>query len=334
MRKKTKKKIKKFFITIVLIGLLFLFTFFFNKELFQQLKDKIALEYNNVKQEIKDKLQIKDKEKEVIKIDSIDLDSDFMVFFLDVGQADSILIKSKDEFMLIDAGNNKDGKKIVNYFNTLGITNFKYVFGTHAHEDHIGGMDDIIKNFKIENFYMPDVTTTTASFLDVLNALEKKKVGFKTPVIDSIMPLGDATVETIYVGDKTKEDLNDTSIVLKVTYKDTSFLFTGDATSNVEREIANKNIRSTLLKVGHHGSKYSSNALFLTKVAPSYAVISCGKNNDYGHPHDVVVNKLEKIHAQIFRTDILGTIVVTSDGKELTFKNIYTNTDGDNYEKT
>ena len=229
--------------------------------------------------------------------------------------------------MLIDAGNNNDGEKLVKYFNHLDMEEFKYVVGTHDHEDHIGGMDNIIKNFKIDNFYMPDDSTTTETFVEVLNALEKKNIRFQTPNIGTRLKLGESDIEVLSVKSK-QEDMNDDSIVLKLTYKNISFLFTGDATQNVEKEILNKNIESTVLKVGHHGSKYSNSAGFLKKVNPKYAVISCGLNNEYFHPNQVVLDKLEKLNTKIYRTDQEGTIVAISDGNNIEFKTIKTYTDG------
>ena len=324
MKRRTKRKIiALLFIAIFLVG-----SYFVDKDFFNELKDTIFNEVTNVKNSIEKEIIKENNNENIEKIESIELNEELMVFFLDVGQADSILIKSQDEYMLIDAGNNEDGPKLVNYFNTLGIKEFKYLVGTHAHEDHIGGMDNIINNYKIKNFYMPDVETTTQTFVEVLDALEKKKIVFKTPKIGTKLKLGDSIIDVLYVG-TSKEDLNDTSIVLKLTYKDVSFLFTGDATNNVEREILNKDLESTVLKVGHHGSKYSSSASFLNKVRPKYAIISCGNNNDYGHPHDVVIKKLKRLNSTILQTNQLGTIVVISDGTNLEFKNIKTNTNGE-----
>ena len=213
------------------------------------------------------------------------------------------------------------------FFNDLGIEEFKYVFGTHAHEDHIGGLDDVIKNFKVKNFYMPEEVTTTQTFVEILDALEAKKIKFQTPKAGTRLKLGDSTVEVIYVGDN-KEELNDTSIIIKLTYKDTSFLFTGDATSNEEKLFLDKDIQSDVLKVGHHGSRYSSSQSFLNKVNPNYAIITCAKGNDYDFPHNSTLKRLDKVNAKVYRTDNLGTIIVKSDGKNLTFENVKTKLDG------
>ena len=249
------------------------------------------------------------------------------IWFLDVGQADSILIQNGDTNMLIDAGNNEDGKKLVSYFQSLGIESFQYVIGTHAHEDHIGGMDDIIDNFNIDTFYMPDAITTTATFESVLDSLEAKNIAFQTPTVDSTFELGDATIDVLYVGtDDT--DLNNTSIVLKLTYGNTSILFMGDAEKEVETIIEKKDISADVLKVGHHGSNTSSSKTFLEKVNPSYAIISVGTGNNYGHPSNTTIQNLENQNIQIYRTDENGTIIMTSDGTNITFQTIQTNTNG------
>ena len=250
------------------------------------------------------------------------------IYYLDVGQADAILIRHLDNNILIDAGNNADGKLLVDYFKSLGISHFDYVIGTHAHEDHIGGMDDVIDNFKIDHFYMPDAITTTKTFEDVVDSLSNNKVKFETPKIDDDFNLADLKFKILYVGND-KSDLNNTSIVLKLYYGNTSYLFTGDATSEVEKKIINKDIKSDVLKVGHHGSQYSSSANFISEVHPKYSIISVGKNNDYNHPRDVVLKKLEKVGSSIYRTDNDGTILVKSDGKGIEIEKIVTNTNGD-----
>ena len=249
------------------------------------------------------------------------------IWFLDVGQADSILIQNGDANMLIDAGNNEDGKKLVSYFQSLGIESFQYVIGTHAHEDHIGGMDDIIDNFNIDTFYMPDAITTTATFESVLDSLEAKNIAFQTPSIDSIFKLGNATIDVLYVGTD-DSDLNNTSIVLKLTYGNTSVLFMGDAEKEVETIIEKKDISADVLKVGHHGSNTSSSKTFLEKVNPSYAIISVGTGNSYGHPSNTTIQNLENLNTKIYRTDESGTIIMTSDGTNITFQTIQTNTNG------
>lgn len=263
------------------------------------------------------------------KSDKIDakVNENFSVSFIDVGQADSVLIRNGNYNMLIDAGNNEDGEKLVNYFKSLGIEEFTYVFATHPHEDHIGGMDDIINNFKIDNYYMSNKLSTTKTFMDVLDALDGCNLKYTVPNKGDTLKLGDANIKVIYPGDD-KSNINDSSIVLKVTYGKNSFLLTGDATSNVERKIYNEDIKSDVLKVAHHGSSYSSTDVFLDKVKPYYAVISVGKNNIYNHPSNKTLEKLNKRNIKVYRTDLDGTIVFISDGDNLSVKALKTDTNG------
>ena len=240
-------------------------------------------------------------------------------------QIDSKGVENDKKYMLIDAGNNEDGDLLVNYFKDKNITDFEYVVATHPHEDHIGGMDNIIKNFNIKNYYMPDCYTTTKTFEELLDALEEKNLSFETPDIDSEFLLGDALFKVLYTGTD-KRDLNNTSIVLRMTYKDVSFMFTGDATNVTEKKILAKDLQSDVLKVGHHGSQYSTSDEFLDKVNPKYAIISVGTGNVYDHPKDITLNKLKGI--EVHRTDKEGTIRVISDGKNIDIETFKTNTNG------
>ena len=303
MNKSVKKQLTKaLLVLIILVAGYFYTTYFDNKNITKDVT-------TNVKQTINES------------------SSNLKIYFVDVGQADCILINDNNEYGLIDAGNNEDGEKIVKYFKDLGITKFKYVFGTHAHEDHIGGMDNIIENFQIEHFYMPDTITTTRTFEEVLDALEEKNIAFETPEEDENLTFSDTVFKVLHVG-KDKRNLNDTSIVLKLTYKNTSYLFMGDATSSVEKDILDKDIKSDVLKVGHHGSQYSSTISFLKKVSPKYAIIEVGKNNSYNHPKEVTLKKLEDLGTKIYRTDEDGTIILTSDGENMSFETVKTDTNG------
>ena len=279
--------------------------------------------YQNTDKTVNDNTIKQRKTESTLKESSNNLD----VYFLDVGQADSILLSNNGHYMLIDAGNNEDGPKLVNYFKSLGITKFDYVIATHAHEDHIGGMDDIIKNFDIGTFYMPDLITTTKTFEDVLDALSEKQIAFETPTIDQEFSFSDTKITTLYVNNEAK-NLNDSSIVLRLKHGTNTFLFTGDASTKVEEQLLNKNIASDVLKVGHHGSRYSTSKEFLNKVNPQYAIISVGINNTYKHPHDETLKKLNDKKIIIYRTDQEGTIVAESNGNIIQFKTIKTDTNG------
>lgn len=243
------------------------------------------------------------------------------VHFIDVGQADSILIQNGDKSMLIDAGNNPDGDDVVNYIKGLGIKKLDVVVGTHAHEDHIGGMDTVIKSFDIGQIIMPKAGNTTKTFEDVLTAIANKGLKITSPVPGTEIKLNSATVKIVAPNGSDYKDLNDSSVAIKLTFGENSFMFMGDAEAVSEKQILGKgfDIKADLLKVGHHGSSSSTTQEFLNAVNPKYAVISVAKGNDYEHPHKPTMDKLKAKGIKVYRTDELGTIVATSDGKNITF---------------
>lgn len=241
------------------------------------------------------------------------------VIFLDVGQADCIFVRLPDgKTALIDAGNNDDEIKIISFLKHHNIQKIDYLFGTHPHEDHIGSLDSIIYNFEIGKIFMPKVTTTTKTFKDVLEAISKKNLKITVAKAGmEIAPAKDVKMEILAPNSQSYEDLNNYSIVLKITYKNTSFLLTGDAESLSEREMLSKkfNLKADVLKVAHHGSSSSTSLEFLKAVSPKYAVISYGKGNDYGHPHKETISKLIKMKIKILTTAEYGDIIFKSDGE-------------------
>lgn len=252
------------------------------------------------------------------KEEDFTVSSNLKIYYLDVGQADSTLLINDGKTMLIDTGNYDDSKFVIDYLNNLGIKKIDYLIGTHPHEDHIGSMASIIKNFDIDKIYMPDVVTTTSFFENVLIEVKNKGYFIETPKEGDSFNLGEAVVDVLYL-DNDEDNFNDDSIILRVKFGSNKFLFMGDASSKVEEKILNKNLSADILKVGHHGSSTSTSNEFLKYVNPKYAIISVEKNNSYGHPSELVLKKLNDKNISILRTDECGTIVVESDGNNIKF---------------
>ena len=275
-----------------------------------QEKDNIAENVSNtVENKTAKNIEIDTEISEKINIDNTKLN----IVFFDVGQADSTLIMCNGKTMLIDAGNSRDGKKLVKGIQSLGINKIDYVIGTHAHEDHIGGMNYIIKSFEIGEYYMPHTKKLDFSYFKYLtDALSNKNLNISEPVIGKKFDMGTATSEIMSVDNNEPEEVNDTSIVMELSYGELKYLFMADAETMVENRRKWDDI--DLLKVGHHGSNSSSSEEFLNQVLPEISVISVGKDNEYGYPKKKVLNRLNKIGSNVYRTDIDGTIQIVSDG--------------------
>lgn len=246
--------------------------------------------------------------------------------FIDVGQGDSsLIITPKGKTILIDAGDEAHAKKVVSYIREQGIEKLDLVIATHPDADHIGGMDKVIKNFDIDIFAMPDVSAKTNQYKQIQRELKAKKMkATRLYQGDEVQIDDDIDFEILSpVRGKKYDDTNEYSIVAKIVYKDTSFILMGDATMENEVDIINNvpDIDIDVLKLGHHGSSTSSSDYFITKTSPKIAIISCGKNNKYGHPHQEVMRVLKKHGVTPYRTDEMGDIVITSDGKEIKYIN-------------
>lgn len=324
-RRKSRKISKKtgiYGIIICLVALAILAIRFINPDLYNEVSKTLFGEVNNtlntgVSNESGSEINVTNPEslKDVTIKTSKKITSEFVsndqtslkVYFFDVGQADSMLIQNNGENMLIDAGNNEDGETLVNNLKTLGVEKIDYLVGTHPHEDHIGGMDDIINNFSIGKIFMPSVSTNTKTFEDVIDAAKNKGLQIETPKTGDEFTVGSANCNVVYVGDN-KENLNLSSIIIKMKYNNLSYLFTGDTEADVENKIDFGKIN--ILKVAHHGSDTSSSEKFVNETAPEVAIISVGKDNSYGHPSNEIIKRYEKVGSKIYRTDEVGNIFI------------------------
>lgn len=249
--------------------------------------------------------------------------AELSVHFLDVGQAESILIKGPEANVLIDAGEKNNGDQVVRYLKQNDVTRLDYVIATHPHADHIGGMDTVLDVMRVETIIMPnlpdELVPTTQTYTDLLLAIEKNgaKPVYATP--GNTCDLGGGSELTIFGPGAEYADLNNMSVMCRLEYGDTSFFFTGDAEAAAEGGALDysRGVTSDVLSVGHHGSNTSSSEEFLDAVSPRIAVISCGTDNSYGHPHREVIEALTARNARILRTDLNGTVVIESNGKRL-----------------
>lgn len=241
------------------------------------------------------------------------------IHYINVGQGDCELVQINNINLLIDAGPKDSENKVTSYLKCHGVTNLDYVIATHPHEDHIGGLNMVFQNFKVKTFIAPkiELSATTELYKQLLQTIRSKNMCITVAKSGNFINLGkNIKCEILAPNSCHYDDLNNYSVVLKIVYNNTKFLFTGDAQTESEREMLDLgyDLSCNVLKVGHHGSKTATSNNFLKNVSPAIAIISCGKSNPFGHPHKVTLDKLNNIGCKIFRTDLNGDIVLTSDG--------------------
>ena len=244
------------------------------------------------------------------------------VTFLDVGQGDCVLVQTDDRSMLIDAGQNDQGVNIISYLKEQNVSNLDYFILTHPDADHIGGADNVLENIGVQTIIMPDIVNDTVTYQEVINDIESCETKVIYPTAGNKYTLGDAEFTILCPEEEFLDDndSNNASVGIKLVHGSNAFVLCGDAEGASEKAMVERfgsNLECDVLKCNHHGSNTATSDSFLKETNPTWAVISCGKDNKYGHPHSEVLEKLENDDIQVYRTDVMGTIVAESDGKEI-----------------
>ena len=245
-------------------------------------------------------------------------DSYFRVTFVDVGQADAALIECDGKYMLIDGGNRSDSDRMFRLLKDKEITHLDFVIGTHVHEDHVGGLAGALNRASVSTVFSTTDSYDSKAFGNFVKYSEKHGAKITVPEVGYEFSLGSAKVKILACN--SGKETNDTSIICRIVYGNNSFLFTGDAERAAEQVVLDSGfeLKSDVLKVGHHGSENSTTYPFLREIMPKYAVISVGKDNNYGHPTEEALSRLRDANATVYRTDFHGDIVMESDGNTLT----------------
>jgi len=274
----------------------------------------------------KDKLSIFVFTLVFLLIFSLNVSADLTVHFIDVGQGDAILLQHQEgDTVLIDGGDRFASieEKLISYLTEAGVERFDAIIATHPHADHIGGLPAVMENFPVDAIYDSGRVHTSQTYENYLMLIDEKDIPFKTPRRGDKIELDNLTFDIVHPGENVEEySLNDASITAHLQYGQISFIFTGDIEESAEREIVETgiDIKSTVLKVAHHGSRTSTNDYFLEAVNPEVAIIQVGENNRFSHPAPEVKNRLQENNIDIYRNDLNGDIVINTDGETYTIE--------------
>ena len=254
-------------------------------------------------------------------------EGEMQVIFLDVGQGDCTVVRTKKADMVIDCGDKGSADEVVEYLRSQGIHELEYLILTHPDSDHIGGADEVLAAFEVERVLMPDVGNDTKAYAEVLKQIEENEVVVEHPDVGDSYLLGDAMFWILCPDPELvrESDLNGSSVGIKLVHGENSFVMCGDAEEESEQAMVERfgnALECDVLKCGHHGSSTATSAEFLKVTDPTWAVISCGKDNPYGHPHAEVMAALEDDDVQVYRTDCQGTVIAISNGKELKWRGL------------
>lgn len=241
------------------------------------------------------------------------------VHFVDVGQADCIFVQDGDDTLLIDVGNRDDDELVVDYLQGLGIDQIDYFVATHPHEDHIGCAATVLRTFDVDMVIKSAAENTTACYTSMMDTIEQKNIPVDIATPGKEYDLGDGAFQVLGPINDNSDDLNNCSVVIRYCIGDITYLFTGDAEREEEQDIldAGYDVQADVLKVGHHGSSTSTSYPWLRAVMPTYAVIMCGENNEYGHPHEETISKLNDADVSYYITSQTGTVVMETDGETI-----------------
>lgn len=251
------------------------------------------------------------------------VEGELIVHMIDCGQADSFLLVQGEKTCLVDCGTRGTGKDVVKYLKELGVTKLDYIIGTHPHDDHMGGMYDVLCNFETGTIILPKVKSgqvTTNWYLKLMNKIKSDKCQVEFAEVGDVYNIEDAKMQII-AAQRDCNNLNNYSIVTKVSFGEIDMIMTGDAETEVEEEILKSrvNIDAEILKVGHHGSDTSSSEEFLDAINPDYSLISCEVGNQHEHPIKSTMDKLKERNIEVYRTDESGSVVITITSNDINF---------------